>query len=121
MGEGDRQYHNVPVALVYNFSIPLISDYFTVQCKSEIKRYFYPKLSYASIHYNPTIRERLANVKQEEDDDFNILVLGLDSISRLQFQRMLPQTFDYITKELNGIVLKGLLINLNLKREGSYH
>jgi hypothetical protein len=94
-------------------NIPLISDYFTVQCNDSInegvhvkKATFYPKLPFASIHYNPKIRERLANVKKQ-DDDFNILVIGLDSLSRLQFERMLPLTFDYLTKQLDATILKG--------------
>jgi len=110
LGEGDGQYRKIPITLIYNFSIPLLSDYFTIECEDPNKKNFYPKLPYISIHYNRNIRQRLENIKKE-DDDFNILVLGLDSISRLQFQRMLPQTYKYITNQLNGIVLKGLLID----------
>ncbi|CAF0741146.1 unnamed protein product [Rotaria sordida] len=106
LGEGDGEYEKVSIRLLYNVSIVLLSDYFTVQCEDDIKKILYPNLPYASIHYNPNIRKRLASVKKNEDD-FNVLILGLDSVSRLQFERMLPQTFDYITKELNGIVLKG--------------
>ncbi len=51
---------------------------------------------------------------KKQEDDFNILVLGFDSISRLQFQRMLPQSYDFVTNVLNGIVLKGLLIDILL-------
>ena len=114
LGEGDGTYHQVPVQLIFNSSHLLLSDYFTVECSdlsqhnsSTIKRHFYPKLPYASIHYNRRVRERLKKVNQNKED-YNILILGLDSISRLQFERMLPQTFHYITKELHGIVLQGL-------------
>ncbi len=107
LGEGDGSYRKVPVTLIYNIDIPLLSDYFTIQCSDPKKINFYPKLPYASIHYNPTIRQRLENIKKEEDD-FDILVVGLDSISRLQFQRMLPKTYEYLIQELNAIVLKGL-------------
>jgi hypothetical protein len=114
MGDGDRKYQQVPIKLIYNLNIPLLSDYFTIQCediikknKSSIKNNFYQTLPYASIHYDSKIRDRLATV-EKTDDDFNVLVLGLDSVSRLQFERMLPQTYDYVNKELGGILLKGL-------------
>ena len=114
LGRGDGQYYDVPITLVYNLSVILISDFFTVECEdhsaqnaSTKKRSFYPKLPYASIHYNPTIQQRLAKVKRR-DDDFNVLILGLDSISRLQFERMLPQTYQYITQDMNGTILQGL-------------
>lgn len=113
LGRGDREYYDVPITLVYNLSVVLISDYFTVQCEdrsprnsSTKKKTFYPELPYAAIHYDPVVQQRLAKVKRR-DDDFNVLMLGLDSVSRLQFERMLPQTHQYITKEMNGIVLQG--------------
>ncbi|CAF4743554.1 unnamed protein product, partial [Rotaria sp. Silwood1] len=106
IGEGDKEYEKVPIKLLYNVNILLLSDYFTVQCEDKTKNKVYPNLPYASIHYSPNIRKRLENIKITEDD-FNVLILGLDSVSRLQFERMLPQTFDYVTKELDGIVLKG--------------
>ena len=125
LGEGDRRYEKVPIKLVHNLLIPLLSDYFTIQCAEQMKHNspaakekLYPSLPYASIHFNPTVRQRLSSVKKQYDD-FNVLVLGLDSISRLQFQRMLPETFDYVTNVMNGIVLKGLLRYLNLMR-GDY-
>ena len=105
LGQGDRRYQKVPIRLIYNLNIPLLSDYLTVKCDDPKKKIFYPKLPYASIHYNPTVRQRL---KSNDDNDFNVLVLGFDSVSRLQFKRMLPQSYEYLTKELNGIVLKGL-------------
>lgn len=97
--------------LIFNVSIPLLSDYFTIECDDPIKKTFYPKLPYASIHYNVNTRQRLENYKsKDEEDDFSILMLGLDSVSRLQFQRMLPQTYDYITKQLDAIVLQGFFL-----------
>ncbi|CAF3059439.1 unnamed protein product, partial [Rotaria sp. Silwood2] len=105
IGEGDKEYEQVPIKLFYDLNILLLSDYFTVQCIDNTRQNFYPNLPYASIHYNQNVRKRLANLKKNEDD-FNVLILGLDSVSRLQFERMLPKTFNYITNELNGIVLK---------------
>ncbi|CAF1487176.1 unnamed protein product, partial [Rotaria magnacalcarata] len=106
IGEGDKEYEKIPIQLYFNVNILLISDYFTVRCKDPSTKAIYPSLPYASIHYNPNTRDRLANIKKTEDN-FNVLVLGFDSVSRLQFERMLPKSFSYITKQLNGLVLKG--------------
>lgn len=110
LSQGDRPAQIIPVSLIYNLDVPLLSDHFIVQCDDPKKQKFYPKLSFASIHYNPIVRQRLAanSKKDEHDDNYSILVLGLDSISRLQFQRMLPQTYHYLTKNLDAIVLKGI-------------
>jgi hypothetical protein len=115
LGQGDRHYRNIPIVLPYNVNISLLSDHFTVQCKqpnnalTSIKRTSHPAMPYASIRYDQNVRRRLAAVTKQ-NDDFNLLILGLDSVSRLQFERMLPKTFAYVTKTLDGIVLKGQFI-----------
>lgn len=38
---------------------------------------------------------------------FNVFVLGFDSLSRLAFMRKLPKSYEYLTKNLTGLVLKG--------------
>lgn len=38
---------------------------------------------------------------------FNVFMLGFDSLSRLAFMRKLPKTYEYLTKNLTGLVLKG--------------
>ena len=114
----------MPIVLTYNVSVSLPSDYFTVECNdavqnglSSTRKAFYPQLPYASIHNNTRVRERLSKATAGSDD-FNVLVLGLDSVSRLQFERMLPQTFRYITKEMDGIVLKGTVKGYPLREPG---
>lgn len=115
LGQGDRRYREIPIALPYNVTISLLSDYFIVKCNqaknalSSKQRISYPKVPYISIRYDHKVRQRLAAVTKQKND-LNILILGLDSVSRLQFERMLPKTFAYVTKELDGIVLKGQLI-----------
>lgn len=38
---------------------------------------------------------------------FNVFMLGFDSLSRLAFMRKLPKSYEYLTKNLTGLVLKG--------------
>lgn len=104
LGRGDRHYTPTPVSLPYNVNISLLSDQFTVQCNRLLKQL--PTVPYMSIRYDKDVRQRLAKTKTYADDP-NILILGLDSVSRMQFERMLPKTFAYINKDLDGIVLNG--------------
>ena len=115
LGEGDAKYQTITIRLIRNVTISLLSDYFTIICEDPKKKHFYPSLPYASIHYNSTILKRLSKRNKRKEDHFNIVIVGLDSVSRLQFERMLPLTFDYITNTMNGIVLKGRLIYLKQK------
>jgi hypothetical protein len=122
-GEGDNKYDDVSIRLIYNQSMSLLSDYFTIACTdkfesndSTTKKNFYPKLPYAAIRKDSTVLKRLNKQKATTIDDFNILMLGLDSISRLQFERMLPRTYHYITKTLDGIVLQGKLDDIPMNR-----
>lgn len=113
IGKGDKPYKEVPIRLIYNVSIPLISDFFVLECRDiekaknrTIKERFYGKIPVASIHNNIQTRERLSK-KTENDDQFNVLILGMDSVSRLQFQRMLPKTYEYISFEPNSFIFQG--------------
>ncbi|CAF0794384.1 unnamed protein product [Adineta ricciae] len=106
LGEGDAPYKMTSTKLIYNQNTQLLSDYFVLKCDRTMRRSVSSGVPYASVHYNEHVHKRLANFPRKEDE-FNVLILGIDSVSRLQFERMLPKTFHYLTKELETIVLKG--------------
>lgn len=43
----------------------------------------------------------------QHDRELGVAVVGLDSVSRLNFMRQLPKSFKVITDTLDGVVLKG--------------
>lgn len=43
----------------------------------------------------------------ENNLKLNVLMLGFDSLSRNTFIRKLPKSYEYLTKELKGLVLEG--------------
>ena len=114
LGQGDASYKRTSTKLIYNRTTQLLSDYFDLQCGRTMRRSASSRVPYASVHHNEHVHRRLANFPRKEDE-FNVLVLGIDSVSRLQFERMLPNTFDYLTKELEAVVLKGLWIVVKFK------
>ncbi|KAL0273994.1 UNVERIFIED_CONTAM: hypothetical protein PYX00_006541 [Menopon gallinae] len=42
-----------------------------------------------------------------DEAEVGVAVVGFDSVSRLNFMRQLPQSYHYITNNMNGVVLKG--------------
>ena len=44
---------------------------------------------------------------KERSDQLNVISLGIDSVSRLNFLRHCPKVHDYITKDLGGLALEG--------------
>ena len=103
LGHGDHFYQVKSISLVRDVNIPILSDHFTVRCNQTSTPH--PDVPYITIRNDKKIRQRLATVRKQ-NDDLNILILGLDSISRLQYERMLPKTHAHI-KKLNGTILKG--------------
>lgn len=43
----------------------------------------------------------------QDDKELGVAVIGLDSMSRLNFMRQLSQSYRFLTKNLEGVVLLG--------------
>ncbi|KAF4531591.1 hypothetical protein B566_EDAN010057 [Ephemera danica] len=82
------------------------APYVVVQC------YDRKKLIYESSHLQVLPLEPSLDLTSkkalQENDVVNVLILGLDSMSRLNFIRQLPKTYKLITKDLEFDVIKGL-------------
>lgn len=44
--------------------------------------------------------------KQQQQRRFNVLMYGFDSLSRMAFMRKLPQSYEYLVRQLGGHVLR---------------
>jgi hypothetical protein len=86
--------------------MPLISDFFKVDCRSK------SGANYSNIHsgiaYESTIhhRPRWSPISPKALG-YNVLMLGFDSVSRMSCIRLLPKTYEFIVKELGSVILKG--------------
>ncbi|KFM58832.1 hypothetical protein X975_14483, partial [Stegodyphus mimosarum] len=86
--------------------IPLEGDFFHVKCDSEDKLKW--KNIMAGVRRNETVVKRAKASKPPINSmKLNVLMFGLDSMSRLHYMRKLPQTYRYLTEVLNAVVLKG--------------
>jgi len=86
----------------------LQSDFFGAQCRSLKGKETFEILD-AGIA--PIAELEAPNVERPSSTSplfgLNVLVLGLDSVSRLAFMRTLPKSYEYLTDSLGAVVLKG--------------
>jgi hypothetical protein len=62
----------------------------------------------AQIYPRESILERLKEMKPNPDSlQMNVLILVLDSMSHLSYQRKLPKTYEYLKDELDAVILNG--------------
>ncbi|KAF4516747.1 hypothetical protein B566_EDAN008438 [Ephemera danica] len=83
----------------------IFSEFIIVQC------YDHTRLVYESGHIQvppPPPELDKSSKKALQDGGLNVLIMGLDSMSRLNFIRQLPKTYQVITQDYKSVVLKGL-------------
>ncbi|GFR23438.1 uncharacterized protein TNCT_305481 [Trichonephila clavata] len=82
-------------------SLPFDHEVFQVNCKS-----------FAGIPVYDKLHIRIRNVSRSEKkspkNPVNVLIFGLDSMSRLGFMRLLPRTYQYLTDSLHMTVFRGM-------------
>ncbi|GFT54430.1 uncharacterized protein NPIL_533871 [Nephila pilipes] len=79
----------------------LYSDFVYVSCYNFAGISFYTNIH---CHIFPK-RDRLNATRNSM---YNVLMIGIDSLSRLSFMRYLPKTYKFLTKNLNAFVFKGM-------------
>ena len=81
----------------------LPSDFFLAQCRSEGGREH--ELVYATVSHQPAVHRRLdAAHPPAGRKGVDVLVLGLDSMSRLAWRRYMPKSYKYFEGEFRGQV-----------------
>ncbi|GFT83877.1 uncharacterized protein NPIL_74251 [Nephila pilipes] len=86
--------------------VPLEGDYFHAKC--EAKDGLKWKNIMAGIYKNESVLARARSIQPPaESMKLNVLMFGLDSMSRLHYMRKLPKTYKYLTEVLKASVLKG--------------
>ncbi|GIY06872.1 uncharacterized protein CDAR_76931 [Caerostris darwini] len=84
----------------------LEQDFFVVKCEDQHKNEWRNLM--AGIHRNVTLAEELKNIEPPKNSmKLNVIMYGLDSMSRMHFMRKLPKTYKYLTEKLKAFVLKG--------------
>ena len=81
---------------------PITSDFFTARCVGDLSNKTYVNLHSGIYKKNTNIYPLPTNAM-----GFNVLILGIDSVSRMAMQRLFPKTYNYVKDTLGGIVLEG--------------
>ena len=106
------------------FEFTMVDDHFSVDKKVDgefLRVVCYclrGRLIYTNFHAIVQDRPKLAKRKRQRYRDhrakarskeqFNVLMVGLDTMSRANFIRQMPQTYRYLTDELGGVDMMGL-------------
>ena len=64
-----------------------------------------------NVHLKPDVEKRVQEWQVEKEPlerRVNVVILGLDGVSHMNFQRVMPKTLKYITQQLNAIGMDGL-------------
>ncbi|XP_045168547.2 uncharacterized protein LOC123531552 [Mercenaria mercenaria] len=80
----------------------LVSDAFKVSCTASNGNKY--SNMHACIAPQPS---RMSRDYSPRSENFNVLMLGLDSVSRHMYMRLLPKTHKYFTEVLGGSLLEG--------------
>ncbi|KAL3847013.1 hypothetical protein ACJMK2_017950 [Sinanodonta woodiana] len=102
----DAIYTSKKIFPMLNGSL-LMSDAFKVVCKAaDGKKY---ANIHAAISVTPDVEDRIAKMRMFpiKDGNINVLMFGLDSVSRHMWRRALRKTHKYFTSVLGGSVLEG--------------
>ena len=91
---------------------PITSDFFTVRCVGTSNN-----KTYRNIHSGIYKKETKAHPLPTSAMGFNVLILGLDSVSRMAMERLFLKTYSYFKDTLGGIVLEGY----NIVGDGTIH
>ncbi|XP_055896202.1 uncharacterized protein LOC106060355 isoform X1 [Biomphalaria glabrata] len=79
-------------------------DFFRVACTADDGAKYHNW--HAGIRHDKDILKRKAS-REVKGLDVDVIMIGLDSVSRLAWQRHLPLTWDYFVNVLNGIEMEG--------------
>lgn len=101
-------YGPAKTLIKYGERLKITSEYINVNCS------YYDKHIYTDYHFfvhkmdiKPQKVFQSQNVSCEHDDRYNVVIIGFDSVSRLNFQRQLTKSYDTIMNRLKGFEFSG--------------
>ena len=90
-----------------------IDEFIQVECKdadgaaTDITNAFYRDY-FAFVSRKKQVEERCKSIDTSlRTKRINVMLVGLDALSRLNFQRQMPTTHEYLVKQMNAIEMRG--------------
>lgn len=83
-------------------------EFIAVNCKDISTNQIIYKDYFAFLPLKQSVEKRCNQAAQRKKvDSINPLIIGLDSLSRLQFQRQMRRTHQFLRKNMNSIEMEG--------------
>ncbi|KAK6172781.1 hypothetical protein SNE40_016373 [Patella caerulea] len=108
----DNKYQYTPHGTIFNKDIVVTEQFIRVKCYDKSHRVIYSNY-HAFILQQPTRLQQLKtrfskhNEENEPRETLNVVMIGVDSVSRLNLIRNMPTTRDYLLRHLGAIELQG--------------
>ncbi|KAK6172780.1 hypothetical protein SNE40_016372 [Patella caerulea] len=108
----DNKYQYTPHGTIFNKDIVVTEQFIRVKCYDKSHSVIYSNY-HAFILPQPIrlqqLKTRFTKHKEENKprETLNVLMIGVDSVSRLNHIRTMPKTRDYLLRHLNAIELQG--------------
>ncbi|CAD5118659.1 unnamed protein product [Dimorphilus gyrociliatus] len=83
---------------------PVPADFFELTCRGMKEGTI---STYSNYHAAIKTRKEIDERPVTSDKKWNVIMFGFDSVSRMQWMRLLPKTYAFLTKELGSVVLEG--------------
>lgn len=83
-------------------------EFVMVTCKDTSTEQIIYKDYFAFLPPKQAVEERCHAIDRENKADrINVIIIGLDSLSRIQFQRQMPRSFKFLHEQMGGIEMQG--------------
>ncbi|CAH1786914.1 unnamed protein product [Owenia fusiformis] len=86
--------------------VNLTTEFIKVECYDHNKTTIY-KNFHAVVFEKQQVEDECKRKTIDKNEKLNIILLGVDAVSRLNFMRLMPKTKRFIEEELNGFELTG--------------
>ncbi len=105
-GHNDFAVVNGPTVYAIADGTPLQSDFFMVRCQAADGKVY--KNLHSGIHFRQEFHDRHNIFKMPPQAlGMNVLMFGIDSVSRMTWMRNLPKSHKHFTEKMKGMVLNG--------------
>lgn len=100
----DTDFKQLPEVKGLGNGSPVPADFFELICRGMKDGTI---SSYSNFHAAIKRRKEIDARPLPSDKKWNIIMFGFDSVSRMQWMRLLPKSYEYLTKKLGSVILEG--------------
>ncbi|XP_054717449.1 uncharacterized protein LOC129226844 [Uloborus diversus] len=103
-GETLEDYYAVGNTRKLHYDLPLNEDFIEIECNlpNETLKHYIPLVPLKN-----NVERKKTEISHDSDDKLNVIILGVDSVSALNFQRQFQNTRTFLERKLSPFKLNG--------------